>query len=260
VKITTDQGTTIVAQYAIVTFSSAVILEGHNTLFSPPLPDVNREAMASLSPGVYTKVFFQFPEKFWEDTEFIVTATPERGASPLWQSLDSNKLLDGSRIIFQTLTGDMGARAELSDDDAIKEEQLAYLRHVYGDAVPEPTDFHIARFLSDPLFKQCWADWTPETTPDVCDRMRAPILNSRQERNIYISGEATCRRYHGYTHGGLLSGRRDARDVLIALNYTVEREDACENQDEPSGGPPYGNQGNGNGGGNGGNGKGKGNQ
>lgn len=243
VEITTDQDITIIAQYAIVTFSSAVLLNGNDNkhMFSPPLPDTNRDALALLKRGTYTKVFFQFPYKFWEDVEFILTATEKRGASALWQNLDTRYQLPGSNIIFQTLIDDFGIRAETIDEDVIKEEQMEYLRTVYGTDIPDPTDFHIARFYEDPLFLQGWADWDQDTPPDVCDRIRAPLLNSSSQQNVYLSGEATCRRYHSYTHGGFLAGKRDALAVLISLGYDVEPEDACENEEEPKAGSPYGN-------------------
>ena len=85
-EITTDQNIKIIAQYAIVTFSSAVVLKGNDQgrMFSPKLPDSNRDALASLKRGIYTKVFFQFQYKFWDDVEFISTANEEHGALSLF--------------------------------------------------------------------------------------------------------------------------------------------------------------------------------
>ena len=88
VEITTDQNIKIIAQYAIVIISSsAVLLMGndcHGHMFSPKLPDINQDALDSLKRGVYTKVFFQFPYKFWDDVELILTANEEHGASSLF--------------------------------------------------------------------------------------------------------------------------------------------------------------------------------
>lgn len=245
VEITTDQNIKIIAQYAIVTFSSAVVLKGNDQgrMFSPKLPDINLDALASLKRGVYTKVFFQFPYKFWDDVEFILTANEERGASSLWQNLDMFKLLPGSNIIFQTLTAELGIRAEELGEEVIREEQMNYLRNVYGQNIPDPTDVYIARFYQDPLFLQAWGDWDQYTSPDICDQIKAPILNKEEQQNLYLSGEATCCRYRGFTHGGFLAGKRDALAVLVALGYddvNTDYEISCENQEAGTGGAPYG--------------------
>jgi polyamine oxidase len=213
----------------------------HSTLITPLLPQANLGTLDSLNVGLYTKIFMQLEEKFWEDTEFILTATEERGVSAAWQNLDTKTQLPGSRIIFQTVTDELAERAELSNDKMIKQEQLGYLRVAYGDAVTEPIDFHIARFLLDPLFLAGWGDWGLETPPDVADQLRSPLVNSKDHRNLYISGEATCRRYYGYTHGAFYAGKRDALQVLAQLGVDVEQETACENQEAPDAGPPYGN-------------------
>ena len=75
--------------------------------------------------GTYTKIYLQFPEKFWFDTEvpgitnshlsiigrsdvkirqFALYADHERGWYPVWQSLDMNGFFPGSGILFVTVT------------------------------------------------------------------------------------------------------------------------------------------------------------
>lgn len=242
VEITTNTTDTIFAEYAIVTFSVGVLKHDHEALFSPSLPQENKDALDSLNIGLYTKIFMQFEEKFWDNVEFILTATTKRGASNLWQNLDTQKQLPGSHILFQTVTEDLASAAELGDDDEIKKEQLDYLRVVYGDAVTDPINFYVARFLEDPLFRAGWGDWGTHTSPDVSYRLRSPLINGEGRQNVYISGEASCRRYNSYTHGGFLAGKRDALEIMAELEYDVELELACENQEMPDAGPPYGNK------------------
>ena len=84
-------GTSLSADYALVTFSLGV-LQHDDVLFEPTLPKWKSEAIHGMamvssvirdgsSPsynrcqGTYTKIYLQFPEKFWFDTEVHVVPT-----------------------------------------------------------------------------------------------------------------------------------------------------------------------------------------
>ena len=86
VWVSLADGTSLSADYALVTFSLGV-LQHEDVLFEPALPRWKSEAihgMAMVSrvtrgvlpylidnrvQGTYTKIYLQFPEKFWFDTE-----------------------------------------------------------------------------------------------------------------------------------------------------------------------------------------------
>jgi polyamine oxidase len=70
--------------------------------------------------GTYTKIYLQFPKKFWFDTEvrrilpiylgltqgsqFGLYADHKRGWYPVWQSLDMDGFFPGSGILLVTVT------------------------------------------------------------------------------------------------------------------------------------------------------------
>lgn len=85
VWVSMSDGTSLSADYALVTFSLGV-LQHDDVLFEPALPKWKSEAIHGMamvsrvtrndsSPsydhaqGTYTKIYLQFPEKFWFDTE-----------------------------------------------------------------------------------------------------------------------------------------------------------------------------------------------
>lgn len=89
VSVSLSDGSSLSADYALVTFSLGV-LQHDDVLFEPALPKWKSEAihgMAMVSgrirvknlllptyhrhhpQGIYTKIYLQFPEKFWFDTE-----------------------------------------------------------------------------------------------------------------------------------------------------------------------------------------------
>lgn len=84
VVVVLEDGTTISGDYAVCTFSLGV-LQNDDVKFKPHLPGryifltvrslvdpclaFKLEAIASMTMGTYTKIFLQFPEKFWFNTE-----------------------------------------------------------------------------------------------------------------------------------------------------------------------------------------------
>ena len=140
VRVILADGTSLSADYALVTFSLGV-LQHEDVLFEPALPKWKSEAIHGMamvsrvtrggsSPilfnnrvqGTYTKIYLQFPERFWFDTEvpginshlsvigrsdesqFALYADHERGWYPVWQSLDMDGFFPGSGILFVTVT------------------------------------------------------------------------------------------------------------------------------------------------------------
>jgi len=85
VTVTLVDGSTLEADYALVSFSLGV-LQNDDVTWEPELPAWKTEAVQSMSmvcdflslrpicllhstQGTYTKIFMQFPQKFWFDAE-----------------------------------------------------------------------------------------------------------------------------------------------------------------------------------------------
>jgi polyamine oxidase len=85
VSVSLSDGSSLSADYALVTFSLGV-LQHDDVIFKPALPEWKSEAIHSMAmvseltrgdcpssyncaQGIYTKIYLQFPEKFWFDTE-----------------------------------------------------------------------------------------------------------------------------------------------------------------------------------------------
>ena len=149
VWVSMSDGTSLSADYALVTFSLGV-LQHDDVLFEPALPKWKSEAIHGMamvsrvtrdgsSPsynraqGTYTKIYLQFPEKFWFDTEvlglptvdhwrsdvrhqFALYAGHERGWYPVWQSLDIDGFFPGSGVLFVTVTVSISSFFSLSPE------------------------------------------------------------------------------------------------------------------------------------------------
>lgn len=83
VTVVLEDGRSLSGDYALCTFSLGV-LQNDDIAFKPSLPgmllpsriafdllwaDWKQEAIASMTMGTYTKIFLQFSQKFWFDTE-----------------------------------------------------------------------------------------------------------------------------------------------------------------------------------------------
>ncbi|KAG6900212.1 hypothetical protein C0993_001477 [Termitomyces sp. T159_Od127] len=191
VTITLNDGTQISANYALCTFSVGV-LQNNDVHFVPKLPDFKLEAIASITMATYTKIFIQFPRKFWFDTEMALYADPERGRYPVWQSLDHSHFLPGSGIIFVTVTGDYSERIESLPDSQVKTEVLDVLQLMHPNiTIPAPLDFYFPRWHSDPLYRGSYSNWPPSFVKQHYNNLRSNV------DRLYFAGEATSLKYYG---------------------------------------------------------------
>lgn len=93
VTVRTNQGC-IHADYAVMTFSVGV-LQKDAVDFVPSLPAYKVNAIHSFELGTYTKIFMQFPEAFWHNTQYLIYADPDtRGYYPEFQPLDLPGVLE----------------------------------------------------------------------------------------------------------------------------------------------------------------------
>ncbi|CAA7262584.1 unnamed protein product [Cyclocybe aegerita] len=200
VQVVLADGRELSADYALCTFSLGV-LQHDDVIFEPKLPDFKQEAIQSMVMATYTKIFLQFPHKFWFDTEMAIYADEQRGRYTVWQSLDHSGFLPGSGIIFVTVTGDFAIRIETLSNAQVQEEVLSVLRAMFPSVlVPEPTDFYFPRWHANPLFRGSYSNWPPSFASQHLDNLRANI------GRLYFAGEATSRKYFGASlrFGGLV--------------------------------------------------------
>ncbi|KAH9012814.1 amine oxidase [Lactarius deliciosus] len=211
VSVTLTDGTKLTAQYAICTFSVGV-LQNDDVQFSPPLPEWKVEAIHSLTMATYTKIFIQFPKKFWFDTEIALYADSERGRYPLWMSLDIDGFMPGSGVIVATVTGDFSERIEAMTDAQVQSEVMGVLRTMFPNvAIPEPTAFLLPRWFSDPLYRGSYSTWPASFFPQHFINLGASL------GNLWFAGEATSERYFGFLHGAYFEGVAAASQIVQCI-------------------------------------------
>ncbi|KAF8210927.1 hypothetical protein K438DRAFT_1569398 [Mycena galopus ATCC 62051] len=213
VIVTLANGTRISGDYAISTFSLGV-LQNADVLFEPALPMWKQEAIQSMTMATYTKIFLQFDENFWFDTQFALYADKERGRYPVWQGLDLEGFLPGSGIIFATVTGDYSEGIEALSDAQVQAELLDVLHTMFPNiTIPAPTAFFFPRWFSDPLYRGSYSNWPASFVSQHHTNLRANV-----GKRLWFSGEAMSQKYFGFLHGayfeGMDAGERVANCVL----------------------------------------------
>jgi len=220
----TDGSTSLSAEYAIVTFSLGV-LQNDDVQFEPVLPMWKVEGIHSMKmvchcqpfwlrfcsadtllrvlsyflltifQATFTKIFLQFPYKFWFDTEMALYADTERGRYPIWQSLDHPNFLPGSGILFTVVTGRFSERIESLPNAQVKAEVMAVLAKMFPhiERIPQPLDFYFERWHRNPLFRGSYSNWPASFFDEHRDSLRAPVGGGR----VWFAGEHTSKDYFG---------------------------------------------------------------
>ncbi len=83
------------------------------------------------------------------------------------------------------------------------------LKTLFGSAIPQPIDYQITRWASDPFARGSYSYNALGSTPEMRDTLAA-ALNSQ----LFFAGEASNKAYFGTAHGAYLSGLRAAKEVL----------------------------------------------
>lgn len=216
VTVTLQDGTALTADYVLCTFSLGVLQYG-DIAFKPTLPSWKVEAIQSMVMATYTKIFLQFKEKFWFDTEMAIYADKERGRYPIWQSLDHVKFFPGSGLVFVTVTGDFSLRIEGMKDSDVQDEVMEVLRAMYPNiTVPDPVAFHFKRWNADPLFRGSYSNWPPSFLPGHSENLRAAV-----DTRLWFAGEATSLKYYGFLHGAYFEGLYAGEEIAKCVNSST---------------------------------------
>ena len=233
VNITLQNGLTILADYAICTFSIGV-LQNDDVQFIPSFPAWKLEAIYKFKMATYTKIFLQFSYKFWNNTLYFLYADPyQRGYYPAWQSLSEIGFLPGSNILFVTVVTDQSYVVEAKSDNQTLIEVMKVLRSMYGPSVPEPINFYYYRWTLDPLYRGSYSNWPTGTSQCQHDNLRQPI------GRLHFAGEAYSSKFYGFVHGayleGLEIGKRVADYILGKASNSNDQGFECKQSSSSSG-------------------------
>ena len=208
--VTLQNGTRIGWRFALFdTRSLAVhqydIARNDGAGFTPEIVGLHAEAINSYHFPVYMKVFLQFPQKFWDNSQFYQIFSSNGLGGSLWQNVDLPGWLPGSRILYYTLLSTDSQRFEQLSDDQVALVVLEDLGRVFGFAnVDEPETVVVSRWSNNPYFRGTYSNRPPSLTGDRFDAIFKPF---GVDNSVVFTGEAYCDRMNGYLHAAVLAAQ-----------------------------------------------------
>jgi monoamine oxidase len=194
------------ADQVVVTLPLGV-LQSNRVRFTPALPDDKQSAIATLGMGVLNKCYLRFRSAFWPaDVDWLEYVPTQHGEWTEWVSFQRTANLP---VLLGFNAADRGREIETWSDPQIVESALQTLSKIFGADVPNPMDYQVTRWASDPFSLGAYSYNAVGATPAMRRQLAAPLDN-----RVFFAGEACEPDYFGTTHGAYLSGLRAAREIL----------------------------------------------
>jgi len=196
------------ADQVVITLPLGVLKAG-SVRFEPGLPSGKKEAIAKLGMGVLNKCYLRFDEVFWpEDVDWLGFVSTRRSDWDTWVSLQRTAKLS---VLMGFTAADRGREIESWSDQRIVTSAMKSLKTKFGAKTPDPIDYQITRWASDPYSRGSYSYNALGATPQMRDELMKPLAN-----RLFFAGEATSRKGFGTAHGAYLSGLQAAKKALLA--------------------------------------------
>lgn len=194
------------ADQVVVTLPLGV-LKNNDVRFVPGLPEEKRDAISTLGMGVLNKCYLRFAQAFWpDDMDWLGYVPAKHGEWTEWVSFQRAMK---KPVLLGFNAADRGRAIETWPDEQIVASAMETLKTIFGTDIPQPIDWQITRWASDPFAGGSYSYHALGSTPGMRDTL-GRALSTR----LFFAGEATHRDCFGTAHGAFLSGLRVARDVL----------------------------------------------
>ncbi len=183
------------------------VLQSNAVHFTPALPNEKRNAIAKLGMGVLNKCYLRFPRAFWpHDVDWLEYVSAQHGEWTEWVSFQRTAKVP---ILLGFNAADRGRAIEALSNEQIVESAMQTLKTIFGAGIPQPIDFQMTRWATDPFARGSYSYNALGSTPEMRNALARPL-----NRQVFFAGEATHREYFGTAHGAYLSGVRAAKDIL----------------------------------------------
>ena len=202
VLVTTNKGD-FTADYVIVTVPLGVLKKG-DIIFEPALPEKKLQSIEKLSMGTMNKAYLVFPEMFWQQDADYDWIEYFDGKTINWEAWLNIYKYTKDPILLAFNVGEYAQELERLSDEETVQNAMDVLRKIYGDSIPEPQEYFITRWYSDPFSYGSYSKTGVGAT-----LVDYNILSEPVQDKIFFAGEATSE-YPGTTHGAYFSGKREA--------------------------------------------------
>lgn len=205
VRVVTDKQE-FIADQVVVTLPLGV-LKTNSVSFFPDLPKSKLDAIAALGMGVLNKCYLRFPRVFWSpDVDWLEYVSENHGEWTEWVSLARAAR---QPVLLGFHAGSRGREIEAMSDPQIVASAMRTLRVIYGQEIPEPIDYQITRWASDPFSRGSYSYMAVGSTPKMRRDLARPV-----DGKLLFAGEATHSEHYATAHGAYDSGLRVAKEMM----------------------------------------------
>lgn len=198
VVVETEKHGRFSADAVIVTVPLGVLKRGQIE-FLPGLPEKHQRALQGLDMGVLNKTILRFPKIFWpKEADWLAYAAEKRGQ---WTSFFNLWRPSGQPILMGFNAGAYGREIETFSDKEIVAGAMSTLKDIFGNNIPQPKDWQLSRWASDPFTYGSYSFLKPEATRRTRADLASPVSDT-----VILAGEATSPSYSATVHGAYLSG------------------------------------------------------
>lgn len=206
-SVTTNSGHTYRADRVLCTLPLGVLQSG-TIVFNPGLPPAKSRAIARMGMGSLGKIFLEFSDRFWpENIHWFVSLKVAAPWSVTFSSLSS--VFPQRHILILWHSGALARKRETMTDEALIQIALQELREASGEDIPAPRKAKVTRWSTDPFSRGAYFFPKLHSPLTDVDELARPVAD-----RLFFAGEATSVDMFGTVHGAILSGVREAENIL----------------------------------------------
>lgn len=216
------------ADHVICTVSLGVLKERYETMFTPQLPAIKKNAIEGLTIGTVDKLFLEFEKPFWPKGW--------QGLSLLWNKNDLDDIRSSNNswmedvfgfyvvdyqpnVLCGWISGKNARRMEKTSEDEVRKVCMFLLRKFLKTmTIPEPVSFKRSQWYSNTNFRGSYTfrSMTTELLNTSAEHLALPLSNACGIPVVQFAGEATHSHYYSTVHGAVETGWQEA-DRLISI-------------------------------------------
>lgn len=201
----TSENNKYVADFLIITVPVS-LLQQKKIRFVPELPESKQISFDKMPMGLFNKAFMEFSEKFWQgDPHFFAfqkKVLKNSGIVFNYHAYSANPIL----VAFHV--GESGKWLENNSNAEIKKHWQEIFAKAYPGKNIEFAKLMTSKWFQDPFAKGSYSSIGIGTSATDVQNMARPV------GRIHFAGEATSYHGHGYVHGAMESGLREAKRIM----------------------------------------------
>lgn len=189
------------------------ILKKEIIKFTPSLNEEINTVINKLAVFDMNKIFIEFEEKFWGDTDFL-TFLPNIDDLILFDlAVNFHKVNNKNLLIFlissETSINEIQSEIKMFGEESVKQKYIDVLKQAYPGKNIKITNFKVTSWNLDEFSLGSFS----EIAGDSKDRSKFHIV----EKRTYFAGEHTSLTHNAFVYGAFMSGLRASKQIITDL-------------------------------------------